>query len=139
MISETIPYTTGSIIHVYEATADAHYWDIKYQPNFETDKIADWREFPYTEWAVQSYYNFKKFNSVINKGIGYKKAVDMLKDYYIKVFNTAPEKALNTALITLNPPSSYNFKRIMPDNLKYLLLTGADWEKLKSNYLKMTI
>lgn len=131
VISETIPYTTGSIIHVYKARADAHYWDIKYQPNFETDKIADWREFPYTEWAVQSYYNFKKFNSVINKGIGYKKAVDMLKDHYVKVFKAKPEQALNAALVTLNPPSSYDFKRITPDNLNYLLLIGADWEKIK--------
>lgn len=131
VISETIPYSSGSIVHVFYANADAHYWDIKYQPNFKIDKIADWREFPYTEWAVQSYYNFKKFNSVINKGIGYKKAVDMLKDHYVKVFKAKPEQALNAALVTLNPPSSYDFKRITPDNLNYLLLIGADWEKIK--------
>lgn len=131
VISETIPYSSGSIANVFYANADAHYWDIKYQPNFATDKIADWREFPYTEWAVQSYYNFKKFNSVINKGIGYKKAVDMLKDHYIKVFNTTPEKALNAALTALNPPSSDDFERIAPDNLNYFLLTGAGWENIK--------
>ena len=131
VISENIPYSSGSIVNVFYANADAHYWDIKYQPNFKIDKIADWREFPYTEWAVQSYYNFKKFNSVINKGIGYKKAVDMLKDHYVKVFKAKPEQALNVALVTLNPPSSYDFKRITPDNLNYLLLIGADWEKIK--------
>lgn len=136
VISETMPYSSGSIVHVFYANADAHYWDIKYQPNFETDKIADWREFPYTEWAVQSYYNFKKFNSVINKGIGYKKAVDMLKDHYVKVFKAKPEQALNAALVTLNPPSSYDFKRITPDNLNYLLLIGADWEKIKEQLPK---
>ena len=136
VISETIPYSSGSIVNVFYAEADAHYWDIKYQPDFKADKIADWREFPYTEWAVQSYYNFKKFNSVINKGIGYKKAVDLLKEHYIKAFNAKPEQALNAALITLNPPSSFNFKRITPDNQNYLLLTGASWEKIKKQITK---
>lgn len=131
VIFETIPYTTGSIIHVYLAAADAYYWDIKYQPDFKVDKIADWREFPYTEWAVQSYYNFKKFNEVIDKGIGYKKAVEMLKEHYIDVFKATPEQALNTALIALNPPSSLYFQRITPDNLNYLLLTGASWDKIQ--------
>ena len=136
VISETMPYSSGSIVHVFYANADANYWDIKYQPNFKIDKIADWREFPYTEWAVQSYYNFKKFNSVINKGIGYKKAVDMLKDHYVKVFNAKPEQALNAALVTLNPPSSDDFKRITSDNLNYLLLTGAPWKQVKKQITK---
>lgn len=131
IISETIPYTSGSIIHVYLAAADARYWDIKYQPNFKDGEIADWREFPYTEWSVQSYYNFKKFNEVINKGIGYNKAVEMLKEHYINIFNAKPKQALNTALIALNPPSSLHFKRITPDNLNYLLLTGASWDKIQ--------
>lgn len=136
VIFEATPFSSGSIVNVFYAAADAQYWDIKYQPNFKADKIADWREFPYTEWAVQSYYNFKKFNSVINKGIGYKKAVDLLKKHYIKVFNAKPEQALNAALITLNPPSSGDFKRITSDNLNYLLLTGASWEKIKKQITK---
>ena len=136
VISEQIPYTTGSIIHVYYAAADAKYWDIKYQPDFNADKIPDWRGFPYTEWAVQSYYNFKKFNEVINRGIGYKKAVEMLTDHYIKVFNAKPRLALNAALIALNPPSSNHFERITPNNLNYLLLTGAPWKKIEKQLSK---
>lgn len=135
-IFEKIPYTTGSIIHAYYAAADARYWDIKYRPDFNTAKIPDWRDFPYTEWAVQSYYNFKKFNEVINRGIGYKKAVDMLTDYYVKVFNAKPRLALNAALIALNPPSSSDFKRITPDNLNYLLLTDAPWKKIEKQLSK---
>lgn len=131
IISEEIPYSSGSITHVYYATAQAHYWDIKYQPNFNSDKAEDWREFPYTEWAVQSYYNFKKFNSVLNDGIDYKKAVEMLKEHYIKVFNVTSNQALNAALTILNPPSSKVSKRITPNNLNYLLLTGAPWEKIQ--------
>ena len=59
-----------------------------------------------------------------------------MKEHYIKVFNAKPEQALNAALITLNPPSSGDFKRITPDNLNYLLLTGASWEKIKKQITK---
>ncbi len=138
VITETIPFTTGSIIHVFYAKTRAHYFDIKYQPDFKADKITDWRDFPYTEWAIQSYYNFKKFNNVINDGIGYKKAVDLLKEHYIKVFNAKPEQALNAALIALNPPSSADFERITPDNLNYLLLTGASWKQVKKQITQDT-
>ena len=74
---------------------------------------------------MQSYYNFRKFNSVLNYGIGYRKAVDMLQEHYAGVFGVSSERALNAALNVLNPPSSEYFKRIAPDNVNYLLLTGA--------------
>ena len=132
-IYEKIPFSTGSIVNVFKAYAYANYLDIKYQPDFKAEKIEDWRKFPYTEWSVMSYYNFKKFKNVINYEIGYSKAVDLLKNHYIKTFNAKPDQALNAALIALNPPSSQIFKRITSNNLNYLLLTGASWEKIKKH------
>lgn len=133
MLFETMPFGDGSIMHFYRAANEAHHLDIIYRPDFNTDKIADWREFPYTKWAVASYYNFKKFNEALNKSVGYKKAVELLKEHYAKTFSVTPEQALNAALIALNPPSSDFFKRITPDNLNYLLLTGASWEKIEKH------
>lgn len=121
---------SGSIRFVYYAKAYAHALDIQYQPSFD-EKAEDWRAFPYTEWAVQSHYNFRKFNSVLNYGIGYRKAVDMLQEHYAKVFGVSSERALNTALAVLNPPSSQYSGRIAPDNVNYLLLTGAPWAEIE--------
>lgn len=133
VLREETPYSSGTMIHFFNAVAHATYMDIKYQPDFNADKIADWRDFPYTEWAVQSYYNFKKFNEVLQHGIGYKRAVELLTEHYIKSFDTKPEAALNTALITLNPPTSKLFKRITPSNLNYLLLSGASWKEIEKH------
>lgn len=127
---EKMANCSGSIRFVYYAKAYVHALDIQYQPSFD-EKAEDWRAFPYTEWAVQSYYNFRKFNSVLNYGIGYRKAVDMLQEHYAGVFGVSSERALNAALNVLNPPSSEYFKRIAPDNVNYLLLTGAPWAEIE--------
>lgn len=127
---EKMANCSGSIRFVYYAKAYVHALDIQYQPSFD-EKAEDWRAFPYTEWAVQSYYNFRKFNSVLNYGIGYRKAVDMLQEHYAGVFGVSSGRALNAALNVLNPPSSEYFKRIAPDNVNYLLLTGAPWAEIE--------
>lgn len=104
----------------------------RYQPNFDIKPQYDWGKFPYNEWAIQSYFTFKKFNEFINYGIGYKKALNMLTEHYIKYFNVTKEKAYNHALYVLTlSVFTKNWAPIQPNNLKYLLLTGAPWSEIE--------
>lgn len=121
----------GTIRFLYYAISNYNDLINQYQPDFETEVLEDNTDFPYTEWAVLSYRNFKKFNDVLNFGIGYKNAVDMLTKHYVDAFGVDEKKARNTALKTLFLPSDSYWKRIKPDDLYYMLLTGKDWEEIK--------
>lgn len=129
-IWEKTYFSTGSINNVFLASADMQYFDIIYNPNRQAKETIDWREFPYTEWSVNSYYNFKKFNSVLNYPIDHKKAINLLQNYYINSYNIPKDTALNMALYALLPPTFNDFSQIDKNNLNYLLLTGAPWEKI---------
>ncbi|MBD5404947.1 ankyrin repeat domain-containing protein [bacterium] len=128
---EKMDDSDGTIRFLFYALSTYNNLTDQYQPNFDTEELEDNTDFPYTEWAVLSYRNFKKFNEVLNFGIGYKNAVDMLTKHYVDAFGVDEKKARNTALKTLFLPSDGYWKRIKPDNLYYMLLTGKDWEEIK--------
>ncbi len=121
----------GTIRYVYYALSRYNDLINQYQPNFDKKELEDNTDFPYTEWSILSYRNFKKFNEVLNFGIGYKKAVDMLTKHYMDAFGVDEKKARNTALHTLFLPSDGYWKRIKPDDLYYMLLSGKDWDEIK--------
>ena len=129
---ENLPYSDGSIKFFYYARST--YKDLidRYSPRFDHPKQKDWKIFPYTDWATLSYYNFKKYNEVLNYGIGYQKALEELTQHYIKNFNISFEKAYNTALYTLKIPSMEDWDIISKDNLNYMLLTGQDFETIQT-------
>ena len=129
---ENLPYSDGSIRFFYYARStykDLIDW---YYPQFDHPKQKDWKDFPYTDWSTLSYYNFKKYNEVLNYGIGYPKALEELTQHYIKNFNVSFEKAYNTALYTLKIPSMEDWDIISKDNLNYMLLTGQDFETIQT-------
>ena len=129
---ENLPYSDGSIRFFYYARST--YKDLidRYSPRFDHPKQKDWKDFPYTDWATLSYYNFKKYNEVLNYGIGHQKALEELTQHYIKNFNVSFEKAYNTALYTLKIPSMEDWDIISKDNLNYMLLTGQDFETIQT-------
>ncbi len=129
---ENLPYSDGSIRFFYYARST--YKDLidRYSPKFDHPKQKDWKDFPYTDWSTLSYYNFKKYNEVLNYGIGYQKALEELTQHYIKNFNVSFEKAYNTALYTLKIPSMGDWDIISKDNLNYMLLTGQDFETIQT-------
>ena len=129
---ENLPYSDGSIRFFYYARStykDLIDW---YYPKFDHPKQKDWKDFPYTDWSTLSYYNFKKYNEVLNYGIGYQKALEELTQHYTKNFNVSFEKAYNTALYTLKIPSMEDWDIISKDNLNYMLLTGQDFETIQT-------
>lgn len=128
--SENMKYSEGSILFVFYARHIAKSFQNQYRPDFEIEKEIDWTVFPYDEWSIESYYNFRKFNDVINKGIGYKKAVAELTKHYMATFEVDSNKAYNKALEVLKPISSSYYEGILPNNLYYLLLVGDDWSKI---------
>ena len=131
---ENLPYSDGSIRFFYYARStykDLIDW---YYPQFDHPKQKDWKDFPYTDWSTLSYYNFKKYNEVLNYGIGYPKALEELTQHYIKNFNVSFEKAYNTALYTLKIPSMEDWDIISKDNLNYMLLTGQDFETIQTTH-----
>lgn len=138
LFQESVPYSDGSIRFLYYARTNYKSLTDTYSPKFDMPKQTDWKDFPYTDWSVQSYYTFKKYNEVLNYGIGYKKALEELTDHYVKNFNVSQEQAYNTALYTLQIPSMDKYDLISKDNLNYMLLTGQDIEEIlnKHNNLK---
>ncbi len=124
----------GTIRFVYYASS--YYDDLhnQYDPDFEGDFLEDWTEFPYTEWAVQSYYNFKKFNEVIDYGMGAKQAVNALAKHYEQAFGKNAKTARQAALRVLNPPFSQSYQRISKDNLKYMLLSKHPWKAIRATH-----
>lgn len=143
LFRESIPESDGSIRFYYQAEAVYTSLVNHYFPRFDLEKQERWDVFPYNEWAVASYYNFRKFNEVLNYGIGYKTALDKLTAYYIQNFGVDREQAYNTALYVLKIPSMDDWKLVTPENLHYLLLTGEKWEKIEDlhqnieNYKKL--
>ena len=137
LFQESIGDSDGSSRYAFQAIAVGDYLRKMYQPNFN-DTQYDWMSFPYTEWSVQSYYNFKKYNSVLNAGIGYKKAIDLLTKHYVRYFKVNNQQAYHAALDVLRIPSMQESKMIQPTDLKYMLLTGKDWEIIKSHYPVLT-
>lgn len=127
---ESVPHSEGSIRFLFYAKNEAKFYKTKYRPDFEIEKQKDWTNFPYDEWSIESYYNFKKFNEVTNSGIGYKKATNELAKHYAKTFGVDINKAYNKALEVLKPLSNSFYQSITPNNLYYLLLTGADWSTI---------
>lgn len=129
---ENLPYSDGSIRFFYYARST--YKDLidRYSPRFDHPKQKDWKDFPYTDWATLSYHNFKKYNEVLNYGIGHQKALEELTQHYIKNFSVSFEKAYNTALYTLKIPSMEDWDIISKDNLNYMLLTGQDFETIQT-------
>ena len=131
---ESIPEGDGSIRFLYQAKAVYNDLIKHYQPDFNLPHQYDWAEFPYTEWAVQSYFSFKKYNEVLNFGVGYKKALSLLTEHYMEKFGVEKDKAYNTALYTLALPSFEHWEMIDKDNLYYMLLTGIDFDRIKEKH-----
>lgn len=137
LFKESIPETDGSIRFVYQAQAVYDSFVKQYSPHFDLDIQKRWDVFPYSEWAVRSYYNFKKFNEVLHYGIGYKKALERLTEYYVKSFGVDREKAFNTALYALMIPSIDSWGLITSNDLHYMLLTGVKWEDIENVHKDM--
>lgn len=132
---EGIGYVEYSYQWLLVARAEYEYYTKKYVPDFNIETQHDWGKFPHNEWSIQSYYTFKKFNKFINYGIGYQKALEMLTNHYIHYFNVEKEKAYNRALYVLTlSVFKKSWPPIQPDNIKYLLLTGADWEMIEKKH-----
>lgn len=128
---EGLPDSNGSNRFYHQAEAMYTSFILQYSPKFDLEPQKRWDLFPYTEWSVKSYYNFIKFNDVLNFGIGYKKALDELILHYITNFGVSEEQAYNTALATLQIPSMDSWELIGPDNLYYMLLTGQSWNEIE--------
>ena len=127
LFQERLPHSGGSGRFYIYAKAAYESFINQYQPNFEMEKQVDNTAFPYTEWAVRSYYNLQKFNEVLAYGIGYQNAVEALTEHYVKTFGVSYAKAKNAALYALKLPSADDWQPIDSDNLYYMLLTGAEW------------
>ena len=134
LIYEGMPDSSGTIRFYYYAQNIYQSFISQYSPKFDLEPQARWDVFPYTEWAVQSYYNFSKYNDVLNYGIGYKQALNELTAHYMKTFGASKDQAYNTALATLKIPSMDNWALITPDNLYYMLLTGQPWSKIEQTH-----
>ncbi len=134
LFHEGIEEADGSIRFVYQARAAYNSLMLQYSPKFDLEQQERWEDFPYTEWAVESYYNFAKYNEVLNCGIGYKKALEKLTALYVKNFGVSQEKAYNTALYTLKIPSMDYWNFITPDNLNYMILTGRSWNEIEAKH-----
>lgn len=140
---ESMPDSSGTIRFYYQAQSAYNSFISQYSPKFDLEPQVRWDTFPYTEWSVQSYYNFSKYNEILNYGIGYKQALIELSKHYITNFEASKEQAYNTALATLKIPSMDSWELISPDNLYYMLLTGQPWSKIEQihkdikNYAKL--
>lgn len=134
LFQESLPSSSGSIRFLYYARSVYNSLISQYFPKFDLEPQARWDIFPYTEWSVLSYYNFSKYNEVLNYGIGYKKALDELIKHYMANFGVTKEQAYNTALATLKIPSMDDWALVKPDNLYYMLLTGQPWDKIKQTH-----
>ncbi len=128
---EGIPESGGSIRFYYQAEAVNDSLMLQYSPKFDLEPQKRWDIFPYTEWAVQSYYNFAKYNEILNYGIGYQKALEALTKHYVENFGAAREQAYNTALYALKIPSMNDWGVIAKDNLQYMLLAGRPFKEIK--------
>lgn len=131
---ESMPDSGGTIRFLLYAKSMYTSYLSQYSPKFDLEPQTRWDVFPYTEWAVKSYYNFNKYNDILNYGIGYKKALDELTKHYMNIFGASQEKAYNTALATLKIPSMDNWPLISQDNLYYMLLTGQPWNKIEQTH-----
>ncbi len=140
---ESMPDSSGTIRFYYQAQSVYNSFISQYSPKFDLEPQVRWDTFPYTEWSVQSYYNFSKYNEILNYGIGYKQALIELSKYYMANFGASKEQAYNTALATLKIPSMDSWELIGPDNLYYMLLTGQPWSDIEQihkdikNYAKL--
>ena len=134
---ESLPDSKGSSRFYFQARTVYTFLNTQYSPKFDLPPQARWDTFPYTEWAVSSYYNFNKYNDVLNYGIGYKQALNKLTAYYMKNFFASQEQAYNTALTALKIPSMDDWALISPDNLSYMLLTGQPWDKIAKSHQKI--
>ncbi len=134
---EGIPESGGSIRFYYQAKAVYNSFMRQYSPKFDLETQKRWDNFPYTEWAVASYYNFAKYNEVLNYGIGYKEALKKLTEHYVKNFGVSEESAYNTALYTLKIPSMDSSALVTSNDLRYMLLTGKPWNEIEKAHKKL--
>lgn len=126
--------SAGSFRYLYQASSLYKSLIKQYSPKFDLEQQKKWNIFPYTEWAVKSYYNFIKYNEVLNYGIGYQKAIEKLSEHYVKNFGVTEEQAYNTALYILKIPSMDDYELITKDNLYYMLLTGTNWQEIERTH-----
>lgn len=124
----------GSIRYTNFAVADQENMLKQFDPRFDLPEQKHWDIFPYTEWSVESYYNFRKYNTVLNSGIGYQKALKEMIKHYMQNFGVTRETAYNTALYTLEIPSMGVSDFITADHLNYMLLTGRPWEEIEQKH-----
>ncbi len=137
LFAEGLPYSDGSIRYVLYARKVYQYLTGRFSPKFDIIKQTNWIDFPYTKWATLSYSNFKKYNEVLNYGIGYKKALEELTKYYIKNYSITYEKAYNTALYELKIPSMEDWEIVSKDDLSYMLLSGAEFNAIQNIHKDM--
>ena len=131
---EGMPDSSGSNRFYHQAKSVYNSLISQYSPKFDLAPQPRWDAFPYTEWAVQSYYNFNKYNDVLNYGIGYQQALNEMTKHYMTNFGATKEQAYNTALSTLKIPSMDDWELISPDNLYYMLLSGQPWSSIEQKH-----
>ena len=134
LFHEGMPDSSGSNRFYHQAKSVYNSLISQYSPKFDLAPQPRWDAFPYTEWAVQSYYNFNKYNDVLNYGIGYQQALNEMTKHYMTNFGATKEQAYNTALSTLKIPSMDDWELISPDNLYYMLLSGQPWSSIEQKH-----
>lgn len=117
------------IRYVYDAKNYRDFISHIYTPDFVTadDYVSHGLV---SEWAVKSYYNWKKYNDVLDYGIGFKKAVERLSAHYQQVFNVPDKQARQAALTALKPPTLEFLPVVSDTDVRYLILSGGQWENI---------
>lgn len=88
--------------------------------------------FPVSQWATESYYNWIKYQKIMNEGIGFIEAYNQLKEHYKQVFGVSSEQAARAAQATLVPPGIFPGEKADLTSLNYLILSGAPLEQIKN-------
>lgn len=127
---QKIPNSAGSSRFAMQALWREKYLQNIYTPDFtappgySTDNLI-------AEWAVDSYYTWKTYQNVLNFGIGYHQALKKLTEHYQNTFNVTESMAQNAAMQTLEPPAMEFGAIESLNDIRYLLLSGADWNKIQ--------
>lgn len=97
--------------------------DFKSLPDYSANNLIP-------SWALESYYNWKTFNNVINFGIGYKQALESLTQHYLTTFNVSQQQAFNAAMIALKPPALEYGGIDDSNHANYLVLSNAPMNEI---------
>lgn len=128
--------SSGSIRYLYMAfdvydNIIDHYdpdWDFEQRPYLQKEYL---QALPLEAWAMESYPNYQYFNEVINHGIGFNKAIDMLTEHYVKTFNIDKNKAQQYARYVMIPWAARSVP-VNKETLRYKILSGVPVHEIQT-------